>query len=529
MLAREDQKTRQKLAFLNSIRIAILGALFFASVIIMVFFNTSFSITPVAVSLLAAIAIHILCFPLANVLRYQVLLFIQLNVDILIITLLVYFSGGIISPFYFLYILPIIVAALFLSRRGTIYIATLSFIVFGILSDLLYLKVIPFSPGYEVGDISLGTFIYNLFMSFVAFSSLAVLSSYYFERIRKTGAELKSAQESLQDLIMLNNSVMERMENGFITTDINGRIISYNRQAAQFLSITAAGNVFELLLSKEDIDEILKISQPSKRYYIEKRINQRDLGISVSIIEKISPYEKLLVLLITDLTEIKKIERRLKEKENLALMGEMIAGIAHEIRNPLASISGSVQFLTKELNLAKEYQDLMNIIVKESQRLSTSIEEILSFSKTTPLKLQRFDLSQVVEEIIGMAALNYQRIQFRKQFSAGNMVAADTERIKQLIWNIITNAIKAVGEKGTIDICIFQTDHAVNLSIKDNGKGMDKTEVAKIFTPFYSKFSSGVGLGMFIVKRIVDIHGFKIDVKSGKDKGTEVTVCFSEE
>ncbi|HUU05288.1 MAG TPA: ATP-binding protein [Patescibacteria group bacterium] len=527
MIAVEDQNLHKKLIFLNSIRIAILSALALVSVIILLFFNAPFSLLSIIISLSAAVAISILFFPLGKLLATRKLLYVQLTFDILMITLLVYLSGGIVSPFYFLYILPIIVASIFLSRRDTLIIATVSFISFGTLSDLLYLEIISFYPNFAVGNVSLGTFIYNLLMSFIAFSSVSFISSYYFERIKKTGQQLKNIQENLQDMILLNNSVMEKMENGFITSDAQGRIVSFNAKAATLLRLKKGGNIFDLLLAKDELPQIRKIWLSNNSYYFEKKLRGFSLGISISSIEKVSSFERLLVFLITDLSAIKEIENKLKEKEHLALIGEMAAGIAHEIRNPLTSISGSVQFLRQELTLEPECKNLMNIIVKESDRLSAFIEEFLNFSRQSPLEISEFDLAGMVDDVVAMIAHNLDTVRFIKKYNPGSMVHADLKKIKQLLWNLLNNAVKALQERGEIEINLFQDAKAVYLSIHDFGVGMDRNEVEKIFMPFYSKFAFGIGLGMNIVKRIVEEHGFKMEIKSEKNLGTEVVICFN--
>jgi two-component system sensor histidine kinase PilS (NtrC family) len=527
LIAIEDLKISKKLVFLNSIRIAIFLTLTLVSLIIWLFFNIHFSIIPIIIAQVAAIAVSILFFPLANLFKTRMLLYCQLVFDILMITLLVYLSGGIISPFYFLYTLPIIVAAIFLTRRETFITATFSFISFGILSDLLYLGVIPYYPDIDVGKVSLGTFIYNLVMSFIAFAAISIMSSYYFERIRKTGNQLKNIQDNLQDMMLLNNSVMEKMENGFITANTEGRIISYNAKAAHFLRLTKTGNIFELLFAKNELPKIQRTWQTNTPYYFEIKMYEFDLGISVSSIKKVSTFENLIVFLITDLSAIKDIEKKLREKEHLALIGEMAAGIAHEIRNPLASISGSVQFLHQELSLDSEFKKLMDIIVSESARLSAFIEEFLNFSRQAPLESTEFDLALVLDEVIEMLSLNLHEVRFLKKYNPGHLVAADVKKIRQLIWNLLNNAVKALNEKGEIEINIFREKEVVHLSIKDFGVGMDHAEVQKIFTPFYSKFAFGIGLGMTIVKRIVDEHGFKMAIKSEKKLGTEVVICFS--
>lgn len=477
-------------------------------------------------SLFIALAFSILNFPLFNVLKYRFIIYIQLFIDIIIITLIVYFSGGISSPFYFLYILPIIVSSIFLTKRDTFYIATLSFIFFGTLSDLMYVKIIPFYSGIYPTDISFGSFIYNIIMSFVAFLTVAIISSYYFENIKKIGEELKNTQENLKDLTLLNNTVMEKMGNGFITCDSDGKVISYNKKSKILLNFNARCNIFDLLFSKPDLLNLKTELDSNNKYYFEKEINNYYLGISVSFIKGIYSFDKIFVFIITDLSEKKVIEEALNKKEHLALIGEMSAGIAHEIRNPLASISGAVQFLEKELKLKTENKNLMDIIVRESSRLSKSVEEFLDFTKVIPLEKSEFDLAIVINEMIELIKLNSKKVRFIKKYSKGNKVFADINKIKQLVWNLASNSVKAVNYNGVVQISIYDENGHINLSIKDNGIGIEKKELSKIFIPFYSKFSSGIGLGMAVIKRIIEEHNFDIKINSKKNIGTEVIVCF---
>jgi two-component system sensor histidine kinase PilS (NtrC family) len=205
----------------------------------------------------------------------------------------------------------------------------------------------------------------------------------------------------------------------------------------------------------------------------------------------------------------------------------MSAGIAHEIRNPLASISGSVQFLRKELELEnQEYKNLMDIIVKESERLNHAIEDFLEFARVTPMEKTDIDLSSLIEEVAGLVILNHKEIKLVKKYSPGHIVHVDMKKIKQVLWNLVNNAVKSVNGRGTIEINVFRKEENVYLSITDSGIGIEKSELPKIFTPFYSKFSSGIGLGMALVKRIIDEHNFEIIIHSQKDIGTEVIICF---
>lgn len=536
----EEIKSGGRFSFQNALRIAVLSMLIVISIFLSVLTETQFSFLPIFLALVVAIGLSILNFKLFKWLNYRVVMYFQCLMDIALISLLVYYSGGITSPFYFLYILPIIAAARFLTRRDTIYIATFSYIMFGVLSDLIYLEVIPYYPLIASIVITLNVFVYNLIMSFVAFSSIAILSSYYFDRIRKTGVALKNARENLKDLMLLNNTVLEKMENGFVVSDAKGKIISYNEKSRALLKLSNNSNIFDLLsLSPagflnssndnatidRDNDEV-DISNLNKKLYFELEANNRVLGISHSIIENIYSFDKVYVFIVTDLTEKREIEKKLQQKERLALIGEMSAGIAHEIRNPLASISGSVQFLSKELKLDTEYQNLMDIIIKESGRLSNSIEVFLDYARTIPLQQGEFDLSQAVDDVSELISLNYPEIKLIKKYSEGNIITADVKKIDQVIWNLINNSVKAINKDGIIEINIYRRDEGIYLSIKDNGVGIASEEMEKIFTPFHSKFSSGIGLGMAIVKRIIDEHNFDIKIISEKNIGTEVIICF---
>lgn len=540
----EEWKSDRKFLFLNALRIAIISVFLVAFVFISVLVETPFSFVIIFAALGITLVLSIFNFKLFKWLSYRVVLYFQSVVDIALISILVYYSGGITSPFYFLYIFPIIAAANFLSRRDTIYIATLSYILFGVLSDLIYLEIIPYYPLMSSVNITLNVFIYNLVMSFAAFSSIAFLSSYYFDRLRKTGAALKNVRENLKDLVMLNNTVLEKMENGFVVSDANGVIISYNEKSKDLLRISAKSNIFDLLtlsqsspLSMQESSETEKRNKNSvdhqnpgpglsRRFYFEIEVNHRVLGISHSIIENIYSFDKVYVFIITDLTDKREIEKQLKQKERLALIGEMSAGIAHEIRNPLASISGSVQFLSKELKVDTEYQNLMDIIVKESSRLSNSVEMFLDFAKPMPLNKTEFDLSKAVDDVTELVSLNYPEVKLIKKYGEGNIITADHKKIDQVIWNLINNSVKAVNDNGSVEVNIYRKNEEVCLSIKDNGVGIDSSDMERIFTPFYSKFTSGIGLGMAIVKRIIDEHGFEMKIFSEKNIGTEVVVCF---
>jgi len=491
-------------------------------------FQVRFPIIPVIIFIILSIVVSFSHFSIAANKGIRFSVYVQVFTDIITITGFVYFSGGVTSPLYFMYFFPILISAMFLSRRDTVYTAAFSYIIFGIISDLMYIKVIPPLPGPFDFELSNDDLIYNLIISFIAFIFIAIISSYYFENLRKKGNELRSVRENLNDLMVLNNMVMERMEDGLVVSDSAGKMISYNEKAKVIFGLTQNSNIFKIagIRSPEDLRK--SISESGNRHVIEVKKKEKILEITVSILKDIYSFDEVFVHLVSDLTKRRKIEDELKKREHFALIGEMSTGLAHEIRNPLASISGSVQYLQKGMNLSRESRNLMDIVVKESARLSDSIEEFLQFSKSSPLKKEEFDLGILLDEVIEIASLNHKEVLFKQRYGKGNRITADRKKINQVIWNVINNSIKAVGENGKIEISIYSKGDTVVLSVTDDGKGMKKEILDKIFVPFYSKFTSGIGLGMSIVKRVLDEHRFRITINSEIRTGTEVTIWFDQ-
>lgn len=526
MILLDDKQLTRKFILTNSVRVAILFGLLLISLFVGLFFKTHFPTVPILVSLSIAVVFNLMGFLLVRVLRFRTAIYLQLAMDMMVVTLLVYFSGGISSPFYFLYILPIIVSAIFLKRTETVYVATFAFILFGLLADLMFLDLLPVYPGLSLERVPLATFIYNLLMSFIAFSAVAMLSSFYFEKIRSTDEKLRNVRENLEDLMQLNNTVLEKMHNGFVTCTQSGRAISYNGIARKMLRLDKSINVLSILLNSEEQQVVDGDSGLPSGFYLEKDIHGRILGITVSRLSGLYALPEVYVFILTDLTEKRRIEGELKEREHLALIGEMAAGLAHEIRNPLASISGSVQFLQREMQVAAEYKNLMEIIVKESSRLSRSIENFLDFTKTPPMETETCSPARILDDVLELLQTTHPGIRFQRRCDPLLEVEADPRQISQVIWNLLTNAVKAVGETGTVEVAVFRKGEQVRLSVKDDGYGMSEQDKQRLFSPFFSRFSSGIGLGMALVKRILDAHGFEILVYSEKKVGTEVTVCM---
>jgi two-component system sensor histidine kinase PilS (NtrC family) len=238
-----------------------------------------------------------------------------------------------------------------------------------------------------------------------------------------------------------------------------------------------------------------------------------------------------LLFTFQDLTEIKRLEREIRMKENLATMGEMAAGMAHEIRNPLASISGSVQVLREGLGLEGENSRLMEIIVRESERLSGILNDFLVYARPPRFKPDDIDLREIVEETATLMR-NSSEVQDDHEIVLAMpegpvKVFADANQMKQIAWNLARNAIKAMPGGGRLEVLLDANDTGeVVMKFRDEGVGLGNGEAHRMFMPFKGNFTHGSGLGLAIVYRMVQDYNGSISVDSLSPQGTEISVRF---
>jgi len=341
----------------------------------------------------------------------------QIFFDLILVSALVYISGGLQGSFYFLYIFDIIAASIIISKRASYITAALSAILLGLMVELMYFKVIPYyGPGEQI-EISLGLMNYNIFMAWSSFFLVAFFINYLTENLRRVRNEMILAQ------------------------------------------------------------------------------------------------------------------RELEIKKKLAVAGEISAQLAHEIRNPLAAISGSVQVLKDELGLKKEQRDLMDIIVDESKRVSHSIEQFLNLASTGPKIFSTINLTNILKETLTLLQSSGEmdgNLKVKGNYNSNEIqYYGNRNQFKQLFWNIIRNALKAMPGGGALSIDFDRIKrNEIQLRFADTGIGMAEEKKERIFEPFYSAFENGQGLGMAVVRKIVDDYKGKIKVASEPDKGTEIIITL---
>jgi two-component system, NtrC family, sensor histidine kinase PilS len=466
---------------------------------------------------------------------------IQTGGDLVLETLLVYFTGGIDSPFSFLYLISIITASMLLYRRGGLLTASAAAILYGVLVDLLYYGILPlpaqslFTPGPWTA-----TRLYlNMATNFAGFYATALLTSYISEQLRLTFRELDVNRESLAALQALNQNVVQSISSGLITLTPDGIVSFVNPAGREILALAGTRLVGRHIsasgmFSAEEWEEIRKRSEADEIFRAELTLRRegepRMLGYTITPLETIDGRTYGLTIIFQDLTELKKLEAQLRLKDRMAAVGELSAGIAHEIRNPLSAIAGSAQVLKSSSSLTTQEQRLISIIVKESERLDKSISDFLRFVKPHEKQLQEFDIAASLGETLDLLGnspeLTPDHRIVREIDPPSCTVVGDPDQIRQVFWNVARNAIQAMPGAGTLRVKTAVGEGQYRITFVDSGRGISHEEQRTMFQPFRTNFPSGSGLGMAISYRIVQEHGGKIDVDSKKGVGTKITLSL---
>jgi two-component system sensor histidine kinase PilS (NtrC family) len=445
---------------------------------------------------------------------------IQTAGDLLVETLLVYFTGGLDSPFSFLYLVSIITAAMLLYRRGGLLAASGAVILYGALGDLMFYGVLqpPEQSWFVATPWSSSRLYLNMATNFAGFYATALLTSYLSEKLQKTA-------QNLAVLRALNENVVESIPSGLITLSPEGVATFINPAGRGILERNDAS-----LFTDEEWRQVREKLSTGSVVRSETEVNGRSIGYAVTPLKSTDGAPAGYTVIFQDLTEMKKLESELRLKDRMAAVGELSAGIAHEIRNPLAAIAGSAQVLKKSDALSPQEQRLMSIILKESERLNKSIADFLRFVKPQEKRPAEFDIATSLSETLDLLANSPElrpdhKIE-RKIAPPSFVVVGDGDQIRQVFWNLARNAVQAMPAGGTLRVSTEIGDGAYRILFADSGRGMTEDDQRRLFQPFRTNFPSGTGLGMAISYRIVQEHGGRIDVASRAGFGTTITVTL---
>jgi two-component system, NtrC family, sensor histidine kinase PilS len=448
---------------------------------------------------------------------------LQVVTDVVLVTLVVHETGGWDSSLNFLYPLVIIVATVLLTRVWAGLVAALAFILYGTVLELNYYGVIPSYCTTHPGLKSLQSIIFvNLF----AFLAVAYLAGLLTHKLRQVGVQLKDASGALESLQALHENIIHSISSGLITTGLDGRITLVNAAAERLLERTAA----ELLGAPVHplfLDPLPSVE--SEQSHGEVRFDpptkfRKTLRVRVSALSVPEKGDLGYVYALDDLTEIRRLEREVRMQDRLAAVGRLAAAIAHEIRNPLTSIAGSVSMLSGLPEMNEDHRRLLDIVTRESQRLNAIITDFLAYSRTKKFQFDRVDLIRLVEDTLTLMdhrmAAEKTGIEINRRFVSEALVIADGDKLKQVFWNLCENAVRAMKGGGTLTAAVESLGDDWQVSFMDTGMGMTPQQIEKIFEPFQSNFEGGTGLGLAIVYQIVQAHDGKVWARSKPGQGT---------
>jgi two-component system sensor histidine kinase PilS (NtrC family) len=461
--------------------------------------------------------------------------YFQTACDLLMTSAIIYVTGGLDSYFSFFFLLSIIMSSILLYRWGAFLTATASSILLLAQYFVVRWEILPTTNFYPLDP---RTAKYVLGSNIFAFFAVAFLSSHLSESLRKTGSELEDNRDKLASLQAFNENIINSMRGGLFTTDLDGIVTLFNRSASDITGLKTeqaiGSDVHELFGFGEGEGPPLPLDRKLLRF--EKSLKPTSgeeiyLGFTVSPLMVEQGRHVGYVYTFQDLTEIKRLERQVLQRDRMAAVGRMAAAIAHEIRNPLTAISGSFHVLNSELDLNEEQRKLAENISTETKRLYKTITDFLTYAKPVQCSRRAVDLKKIADDTVALLKNSPEvsgnhHIECVYDRDRPFNCRVDPNLIKQVFWNLSTNALKAMPGGGTLSIQLKQLPQGqVQISFCDTGIGLGSEEQEKIFEPFQSKFSTGTGLGLSIVSQIVEAHGGTIGVKSAKGIGT----CFQME
>ena len=461
--------------------------------------------------------------------------YVQALVDVIFISILVFATGGIDSVFSFMYVIVILLGSLERYMKGALVWALLSSAGY---TGLVYLQMkgIFVLQGFEDVTISLPRFLRTVSIHSAGFFLTGGLSGLLGEDIRKGMERLQVRDDVIRNLEMFHKNVIDNIPSGILTTDLEGTVTLNNNSACLILGKGPGEFVgrplMEVLgcIDEDEENEGLGEARPEVRFV---RPDGSEIFLGFSSSQMKDPDGDIIgrVVIFQDLSHVKRMEERVRVTDRLAGMGEMAAELAHEIRNPLASIAGSSQLLRESGDVPGDGTTLLEIIERESKRLNSLIVEFLSYSKTAICTVTRVRLTSLLQEVVEAVRSGEGReksLLIEDQTMKELEVDGDAEQLKQVVWNILLNAVQATPPGGRIIVDAFEqlrhgTLYAV-LSIIDSGSGIDPQDLPKIFTPFFTTRDEGTGFGLSISQRIVHQHKGFIEARSHVGQGSVFSV-----
>jgi two-component system sensor histidine kinase PilS (NtrC family) len=476
--------------------------------------------------------------------RHGWLVDVQVACDALIVSAIVHVTGGVSSYFSSLYTLPIIAASTVQSWRGGLMVSVLSAAIYAglVVAQYQVSAALPLAPSLD-GLPPIRVAVFTVGLNVFGFLAVAGLSGYLAEGLRRTGVQLEEASTQLADLQAFSQHIIDSLTSGLATCDREGRVLSFNRAASAITGLDASAAVGRPLeevvqwpaAERGPLQTDGNSSTVQRLEYGFTRADGHQIELGVSCAPLFTPRGQAgLLLTFQDVTESRKQERESRIQQRLAAVGEMAAGIAHEIRNPLASMAGSIQILRDELPLTVEQSQLMDIVLRESDRLNETIRSFLAYARPQRAASAEMDVRRVVTETARLLE-NHSDVTELHAIVVDVppepvLYHADEAQVRQIVWNLATNGLRAMPKGGRLRLSVRGgapgEQAQVIIAVEDEGVGIAPDDLDGIFQPFRGGFARGTGLGLSIVHRIATDYGGDVRVRSKQGQGTTVEVAL---
>lgn len=483
---------------------------------------------------------------------YGFLMTLQFAVEIITEAGIVYTTGSLYSPFSAMFLLTIVSAALVYRLAGTLLVASFVSLTYAVVTWINAYLLVPGSktiPSMKEGLYTASDILfYSTFLHILIFYLVAFISGYLAQKLQSKDKELHSASAALKKARLDTGDILRHLNCGLITLDMQGDIVFFNRTAESILNLKEsevsgkncrevfgghlsclADNLISVLNSKEWLARSeFEVEDPNGKIV--------PIGISTSVLYDGEFGLRGVIAIFQDLTEAKELEEKVRQADRMAAIGELSACIAHEIRNPLASISGSVEVLKNDLALDGDNKKLLSLIIKESSRLNHILSDFLLYARVGRSRFQKVELNRILSDVIELIRRHpayHDKIKI--EFLAENpitYISGDEDQVKQLLLNLGVNACEALEENAghiRFEIRLEKEpvgDGFVRLIVKDDGPGIPAERIDKVFLPFYSTKKNGTGLGLSIVSRLIQALDGKVEIQSQLGQGTEFRLRF---
>lgn len=532
----ERQDLARKLVVIAALRIGLVTVSLGASFALIDLERTE-SISMWQYTLIASAYVVSLLYALA--LRFSaqvdVLAYAQVIVDNILVTWLVVMTGGNESVFSFAYVFVVLGAAMTLYRRGAVIGTLTSLLLFGTMVLMQIERIFPFLPPVKEGTAALSFFMYS-----IGLGLLGVLGSTLAETARARGRLLAKKVSEFEQLEELQAAILRSLPAGLMTVDGEGTVHYVNEAALTILRYRMREAIGRSLREvapsiAEPWSVLLKQGRiPNPRDRFEGNFVRLDgstirLGFSFAPLSS-RPEDFGLIVVFQDVTDIVRLKEAVGRAERLASIGKLAAGLAHEVRNPLASMCASIDVLRSALDPPPEMQRLMQNVVIEADRLNVLITDFLEFARPRTLDLADTDLSALVSGVVEIFKheATLRDCEIASSLEPSLIAYVDSDALRQVIWNLARNAAQSMeGKRGRLTVITRTVEDYAEIVIRDEGRGIEEGLLQRIFDPFFTTKDGGTGLGLAIAHSIVEAHDGKVLVSSTLGEGTEFTLRFS--